>query len=136
MDLSGFTDEDHKAMIAHPFFHPDIIGNGPKASAEELDRISKYSDIPVATDKESEGNSIDFGSMCFFCTRLKNVEIFKRTCDAFPDSGIPKEIIKGRDHRKPFPGDNNIQFECKPGKEKAFEEWFEFLYPKKLNKIE
>jgi hypothetical protein len=34
-------------------------------------------------------------------------------CEAFP-GGIPPEIIDGRrDHRKPYPGDRNIQFETK-----------------------
>lgn len=44
---------------------------------------------------------------------------FHYVCAAYPD-GIPKEISLGDvAHLKPYPGDNNIQFEPKPGYDTA-----------------
>jgi len=59
--------------------------------------IDKGHDIPV------------YSEVCAFCTHL---DINKqRSCSAFPD-GIPLEIWNGENkHQKPYPGDNNIQFE-------------------------
>jgi hypothetical protein len=40
---------------------------------------------------------------------MEDVKI--NSCDAFPD-GIPDEIWTGKnDHKKPYPGDHDIQFE-------------------------
>ncbi len=45
------------------------------------------------------------------CGNCKNVKIEDGICRAFP-TGIPPRIIKGEvDHRQPYPGDHNIQFE-------------------------
>lgn len=58
------------------------------------------------------------------CTDCKH---FKRTedglvCDAYPD-GIPDAIIDGDvNHRKPYQGDNGIQFALKDG-EKPKDWW-------------
>ncbi len=53
--------------------------------------------------------TIDKG-ICSQCERILKDGI---TCKAFPD-GIPDVILTGEfDHRKPFPGDNGIQFEPK-----------------------
>ena len=53
-----------------------------------------------------------YSPVCMFCTHLGSV--MGRTCEAFP-GGIPDEIWEGRNkHRKPYPGDNGIQFEQRP----------------------
>ena len=49
---------------------------------------------------------------CIVCKWLTALPAGKVTCKAFPNGGIPKEIIYGlNDHKKPFKGDNGIQFE-------------------------
>ena len=50
-----------------------------------------------------------YSLVCTFCAHLRDSEL--RTCDAFPN-GIPREIwLEENDHRKPYLGDNGIQFE-------------------------
>jgi len=49
--------------------------------------------------------------MCVRCKwwdPIDNEEAF--VCIAFPD-GIPMEIVMGRSHEEPYPGDNGIRFE-------------------------
>ena len=47
--------------------------------------------------------------MCFSCRRF--AEGYPFTCAAFIE-GIPQPILNGdHDHRKPYKGDNGIQFE-------------------------
>jgi hypothetical protein len=48
-----------------------------------------------------------YGTLCMECRHVLGA----RRCAAYPD-GIPREILlEEYDHRKPFPGDNGIQFE-------------------------
>ena len=50
-------------------------------------------------------------AICLECTHLHERLGVGWTCDAYP-LGIPDEIITlEHDHRRPFPGDNDIQFE-------------------------
>jgi uncharacterized Fe-S cluster-containing radical SAM superfamily protein len=45
---------------------------------------------------------------CAYCKHYRD----ELHCKAFGDVQIPREIIINRhDHRKPYPGDNGIQFE-------------------------
>lgn len=47
---------------------------------------------------------------CVFCKHYRKGDEGPE-CDAFPDS-IPSVILRNeRDHRKPYDGDNGIQFE-------------------------
>ena len=50
-------------------------------------------------------------SQCAYCKNYDRV--VRGVCAAFPD-GIPDEIMWGvqYDHRQPYPGDHNIQFEA------------------------
>lgn len=50
--------------------------------------------------------------MCYSCRHLRADP--QMICDAFPN-GIPTEIVESVvDHRDPYTGDNNIQFEQDP----------------------
>lgn len=59
-------------------------------------------------DKEFEHPALS--PVCTFC---KHLDLGKRhACTAYPD-GIPYEIWDGKnDHRKPYEGDQGIQFEA------------------------
>lgn len=50
--------------------------------------------------------------ICLGCTRFR-ADKPGLTCDAFPQ-GIPQAIYESSaDHRKPYPGDRNLQFVAK-----------------------
>jgi hypothetical protein len=50
---------------------------------------------------------------CFRCRHFRPGYV----CAAFPDgNGIPNPILQNEhDHRRPYPGDNGVRFEPKPG---------------------
>ena len=51
--------------------------------------------------------------MCYSCSHLHDT--VEMQCDAYP-AGIPDEILESRvDHRQPYTGDQDIQFEQNPG---------------------
>lgn len=53
--------------------------------------------------------------LCVYCKHLRNTIGIPSKCDAYPE-GIPVEIrTEEVDHRKPYKGDNGIQFEVKDG---------------------
>jgi len=54
--------------------------------------------------------------MCMACARYHRDDgMMWFRCDAFPQ-GIPEGIIESQiDHRMPFPGDNDLQFEQQRG---------------------
>jgi len=61
----------------------------------------------VTIDKELEW--LTYSPTCAWCSR--GIDAQQRTCAAFP-GGIPMVIWNREyDHRKPYPGDNGIQFE-------------------------
>lgn len=49
---------------------------------------------------------------CLICKHFNEEEKTKFACKAFPQ-GIPMDIVRGFDHRKPYPGDKGIRFEEK-----------------------
>jgi hypothetical protein len=65
---------------------------------------------------DSELEEIGFSPTCIPCRHFRGSTreddgTHHHTCDAFPDE-IPAEIWRGdNNHRKPYPGDNGIQFE-------------------------
>lgn len=52
----------------------------------------------------------EYSPVCSWCKHWARPE--KRRCAAFSSGTIPLEIWRGdNDHMKPYPGDNDIQFE-------------------------
>ncbi len=51
--------------------------------------------------------------ICTGCTRFRNDDDERLTCDAFPD-GIPDAILTSEaDHRKAYKGDQGLRFDPK-----------------------
>ena len=62
-------------------------------------------------------------TMCYVCEYFEK-EDGKIKCKVFKE-GIPREIFfEYFDHRKPFPGDNGVQFKLKEGEE--FPEFYDW----------
>lgn len=58
---------------------------------------------------ESERWRGDPGARDVMCNHCVHYHGFAK-CDAFPD-GIPRDLIRRKEHDTPFPGDNGIRFE-------------------------
>ena len=55
--------------------------------------------------------------ICLICKHLYKTNGLDLKCKAFP-KGVPEEIMERKhDHRRPYKGDNDIQFEVEKGKE-------------------
>jgi len=87
----------------------------------EIKKIDKYG---IHFEYESSLICIPHSLIAFnSCTKCKHFDFNNKdanTCKAFP-KGIPDEIFLGKnDHKKPYFGDNGIQFE--PLEEKEVDE--------------
>ena len=76
---------------------------------------------PVHPEKDTMTITIDAdyiynipcSEICSRCTHLRDGHL--KTCDAFPDGKIPREIWEAKnDHTAPYPGDHGIQFNLNP----------------------
>ena len=47
---------------------------------------------------------------CESCKRFHVGDLDRTTCDAFPE-GVPQEIVLGRSHKTPFPGDGGLLYD-------------------------
>jgi hypothetical protein len=127
--LDNISDEENDQLLQHPYFSdPDWEPEPP--TKEELAAIAEDAKRPEATDDEVDKFGSDIGPMCSFCKHEKESNRDKILCDAFPEKGVPVDILRGFDHRDEHEGDNGVRFEPKPGMEKAFLEWFDFFYGK------
>jgi hypothetical protein len=68
--------------------------------------------------------------MCLYCAHYNRES--KVTCAAFPD-GIPWPILLSEvDHRKPYPGDGDLQFQPDPEHPLPYPEWFAIRFEGKV----
>lgn len=63
--------------------------------------------VMTPTSIDTQMHILTYSPVCVFCKHLTR----QRECAAFAGD-VPLEIWNGdNDHRKPYPGDNGIQFE-------------------------
>lgn len=124
----GLRGEDLDTLIKHPMFSDDNYNPDPESDEEIPKILAYYKRFPEeASPEEMKKYSSDIGPMCSFCKHLRSITPEKITCIAFPDR-VPLRILMGYDHRAPYQNDRGIQFEPKLGMERAFEDWWAFVY--------
>lgn len=100
----------------------DYINSGRDQEEQEWIIDSDQGEAPAATPPAAVASALtaqgdDMTSfaipMCYSCSHLHDT--VEMQCDAYP-AGIPDEILESRvDHRQPYTGDQDIQFEQNPG---------------------
>lgn len=75
-------------------------------------------DIPPCIDMNDDSGTNAISPLCMVCAHL-HCKARPPACDAFP-GGIPENILSGRRHVTPYPGDHGIEFRKTSGEPSFF----------------